>query len=173
MLLRSRPPRNQPDNCMKGSDSTASFKNTSKEGNERYQRDKSFFQGCVNLFETKEQMSQLTRWVIQSSWLQWQTLEKDWVRRRLEEPLINCTPTCLLSKSLMSLWLEFMYWRLDPEKSQCKWGLGREVRQVGAGTAFALRLLMTSPWMQETGADEDKGKPKIFCHNQLLWVYYS
>ena len=61
MLLRSRPPRNQTDNCMKGSDSTAPFKNTSKDGDERYQRDKSFFQGCVNLFETKEQMSQLTR----------------------------------------------------------------------------------------------------------------
>lgn len=33
---------------------------------------------------------------------------------------------------------------------------------MGAGTAFALGLLMTSLWMQETGADRDKGNQRYF-----------
>lgn len=35
---------------LKGSDSTVPFKNTSKDDDEGYQREKDFFQGCVNLF---------------------------------------------------------------------------------------------------------------------------
>lgn len=41
MLFRSGPPRNQTDDFMKGSDSTAPFKNTSNDGDEGYQKDRS------------------------------------------------------------------------------------------------------------------------------------